>query len=73
MHLIPSSTEISAALMEQFGDNYKAIVSDYGSAKFFSLHLYCMTWYSAPESDDPSQQSIKMDVYSFGLLLIEMC
>ena len=29
--------------------------------------------YSAPESGNPSQQSVKMDFYSFGLLLIEMC
>lgn len=29
--------------------------------------------YAAPEAIDPSQQSPKMDVFSFGILLIEMC
>ena len=29
--------------------------------------------YAAPEAHDPKQQSPKMDVYSFGVLLIEMC
>ena len=29
--------------------------------------------YSAPEANLPAQQSPKMDVYSFGILLIEMC
>ncbi len=29
--------------------------------------------YAAPEAIDPSQQSTKMDVFSFGILLIEMC
>ena len=70
--------DISSAnvLLEQFGDNYKAKVSDYGSANF---SRYTSTagpgnpLYSAPESGDPSRQSVKMDVYSFGLLLIEMC
>ena len=70
--------DISSAnvLLEQFGDVYKAKVSDYGSANF---SRYTTTagpgnpLYSAPESGNPSQQSVKMDVYSFGLLLIEMC
>ena len=70
--------DISSAnvLVEQFGENYKAKVSDYGSANF---SRYTSTagpgnpLYSAPESGDPSRQSTKMDVYSFGLLLIEMC
>ena len=71
--------DISSAnvLLEPFGDNhYKAKVSDYGSANF---SRYTSTagpgnpLYSAPESGDPSRQSDKMDVYSFGLLLIEMC
>ena len=70
--------DISSAnvLLEQFGEVYKAKVSDYGSANF---SRYTATagpgnpLYSAPESGNPSQQSVKMDVYSFGLLLIEMC
>ena len=70
--------DISSAnvLLEQFGDVYKAKVSDYGSANF---SRYTSTagpgnpLYSAPEAGDPSRQSVKMDVYSFGLLLVEMC
>ena len=70
--------DISSAnvLLEQFGEVYKAKVSDYGSANF---SRYTSTagpgnpLYSAPEAGDPSRQSVKMDVYSFGLLLVEMC
>ena len=29
--------------------------------------------YTAPEATDPTQQSAKTDVYSYGILLIEMC
>ena len=29
--------------------------------------------YTAPESRDPALQTPKMDVYSFGVLLVEMC
>ena len=29
--------------------------------------------YAAPESNTPALQSPKMDIYSFGVLLIEMC
>ena len=56
--------------------NYKAKVSDYGSANFVR---YTATagpgnpLYSAPEAHDPKRHSPKMDVYSFGLLLVEMC
>ena len=28
--------------------------------------------YAAPEANDPSQQSPKMDIFSFGVLLMEM-
>ena len=70
--------DVSSAnvLMEEHGDVYKAKVSDYGSANFVR---YTATagpgnpLYSAPEANDPSRHSPKMDVYSFGLLLVEMC
>ena len=70
--------DVSSAnvLMEEHGDVYKAKVSDYGSANFVR---YTATagpgnpLYSAPEANDPKRHSPKMDVYSFGLLLVEMC
>ena len=58
------------------GDSYEAKLSDYGSANFVR---YATTvspgnpLYSAPEVNDPKQHSPKMDVYSLGLLLVEMC
>ena len=53
-----------------------AKVSDYGSANF---QQWVQTQYpggpvyAAPESYNPALQSPKMDIYSFGVLLIEMC
>ena len=52
-----------------------AKVSDYGSANFqqqLQTQNPGSPVYSAPESHDPSLQSPKMDIYSFGVLLIEM-
>lgn len=55
---------------------WKAKVSDYGSANFVR---YTTTigpgnpLYSAPEAGEPKRHSPKMDVYSFGILLVEMC
>ena len=53
-----------------------AKVSDYGSANFQSqLHTMnpgCPA-YTAPEASNPSLQTAKMDIYSFGVLLVEMC
>ena len=71
--------DVSSAnvLLEVHGEgNYKAKASDYGSANFVR---YTATagpgnpLYSAPEAHDPKRHSPKMDVYSFGLLLVEMC
>lgn len=71
--------DISSAnvLLETTGEGcWKAKVSDYGSANFMR---YTTTsgpgnpLYSAPEVGDPRKHSPKMDVYSFGILLIEMC
>ena len=54
---------------------YRAKVSDYGSANFLSK-LTTMgpgnASYAAPESMNPRLQSAKMDVYSYGILLLEM-
>ena len=54
----------------------RAKVTDYGSV---NLQNQLTTKnpgnpvYSAPESGDPSMQTTKMDIFSFGVLLVEMC
>ena len=52
-----------------------AKVSDYGTANFqskISTQNPGSPVYTAPESSDPSRQTPKMDIYSFGVLLVEM-
>ena len=55
---------------------WRAKVTDYGSV---NLQNQLTTKnpgnpvYSAPESCDPSMQTTKMDIFSFGVLLVEMC
>ena len=57
-------------------NSWKAKVSDYGSV---NLQRQLRTVgpgspvYAAPEANTPNQQSPKMDIFSFGVLLIEMC
>ena len=57
-------------------DGWRAKVSDYGTANF-SQCLQTVNpgspVYSAPEAHNPDLQSAKIDIYSFGVLLIEMC
>ena len=53
-----------------------AKVSDYGSANFqrqLRTENPGSPVYAAPESHNPALQSPKMDIYSFGVLLVEMC
>ena len=53
-----------------------AKVSDYGTANFQSqlqTENPGSPVYTAPESHDPALQTPKMDIYSFGVLLVEMC
>ena len=57
-------------------DGWCAKVSDFGSANFLAkLGTVApgAVIYSAPEALHPRQQGPKMDVYSFGILLFEMC
>ena len=55
---------------------WRAKVTDYGSV---NLQNQLQTEnpgnpvYSAPEARTPSRQSTKMDIYSYGVLLVEMC
>ena len=71
--------DISSAnvLLEPGPNNsWKAKVSDYGSV---NLQRQLRTIgpgspvYAAPEANTPDQQSPKMDIFSFGVLLVEMC
>ena len=67
--------DVSSAnvLLEPIGSgNWKAKVPDYGSANFLSKVTTQGPGNAAPESFNPKQQSPKMDVYSFGILLLEM-
>ena len=70
--------DISSAniLVEPIGSGkWKAKVSDYGSANFLSKVTTMgpgNATYAAPESFNPKLQSPKMDVYSYGILLLEM-
>ena len=70
--------DVSSAnvLLEPIGSgNWRAKVSDYGSANFVSMVTTTgpgNVSYAAPESSNPKFQSPKMDVYSYGILLLEM-
>ena len=57
-------------------NSWRAKVSDYGSANFLQQLRTAgpgSPVYAAPEADFPSQRSPKMDVYSYGVLLLEIC
>ena len=71
--------DISSAnvLLEPGPNNsWKAKVSDYGSVNLLQ-RLRTATpgnpTYAAPEAENVSLQSPKMDIFSFGVLLVEMC
>ena len=56
-------------------DSWKVKVSDYGSVNLLT-HLQTVgpgnPVYAAPEANIPALQTPKMDVFSFGILLVEM-
>ena len=55
---------------------WRAKVTDYGSVNLqnqLKTENPGSPVYSAPETRIPSRQSTKMDIFSFGVLLIEMC
>ena len=57
-------------------NSWRAKVSDYGSANFLQQLRTAgpgNPTYAAPEAGIPSQQSPQMDVYSYGVLLLETC
>ena len=80
MHPIPIiHRDISSAnvLLEPGPNNsWRAKVSDYGSVNLLQ-RLRTATpgnpTYAAPEAENATLQSSKMDIFSFGVLLVEMC
>ena len=62
-------------LLEPLSNGWRAKISDYGSANFTNLATTqnpgCVS-YAAPESHSPDHHSPKMDIFSFGVLLVEM-
>ena len=76
--LIHRDVSAPNVLLKAAGNGWIAKLSDLGSAQFANLAQTlapgCFL-YAAPEvrqEDSTRQQSVKMDVYSFGVLLIEM-
>ena len=70
--------DISSAnvLLEPLPNGWRAKVSDYGSAQFMNAVATVAPGspaYAAPEAHYPEQHSPKMDTFSYGVLLIEMC
>ena len=70
--------DISSAnvLLGPLPTGWRAKVSDYGSAQFMDAVATAAPGspaYAAPEARYPDQHSPKMDTYSYGVLLIEMC
>ena len=68
----------SVLLNPSGADSWEAKISDFGSAEF--VHQISIddvmpgsTAYAAPEAMFPKDHTPKMDVYSFGVLLFEMC
>ena len=70
--------DISSAnvLLEPLSNGWRAKVSDYGSANFMNAIATAAPGspvYAAPEARYPDQHSPKMDTFSYGVLLVEMC
>ena len=81
LHSLPDPIvhrDVSSAnvLLNAKKDGWQAKLGDFGSANFLAklrtIAPGCVA-YAAPEAVDPRQQGPKMDVYSFGVLLLEMC
>ncbi|CAH3180285.1 unnamed protein product [Porites lobata] len=69
--------DVSSAnvLLWRQGDQWRGKVSDYGTANFMQQTMTVAPGamiYSSPEALT-SNQTVKVDVYSFGVLLCEMC
>ena len=75
--IIHRDVSSSNVLLEPIiNSGFKAKLSDYGSANFVRHTTTAgpgNPTYAAPEAGNPEQQSTKMDVFSFGVLLVEIC
>ena len=75
IHRDISSANVLLELLTSNG--WRAKVSDLGSANFMNCTLKTVgpgnPAYSAPEAWFPEQHSPKMDIFSYGMLLAEMC
>ena len=74
--IIHRDVSSSNVLLDAHQSSWKAKLSDYGSANFVRHTTTAgpgNPTYAAPEANNPEQQSAKMDVFSFGVLLVEMC
>ena len=63
-------------LDHSYDNSWRAKLSDYGSVNFLRQVETVSPGnptYAAPEANNPAQQSNKMDIFSFGVLLMEMC
>ena len=70
--------DISSAnvLLEPLSNGWRAKVSDFGSANFMNAVATVAPGspaYAAPEARFPDQHSPKMDTFSYGILIIEIC
>ncbi|CAH3046748.1 unnamed protein product, partial [Porites lobata] len=73
--IIHRNVSSANVLLWRQGDQWRAKVSDYGTANFIQQTMTVapgVMIYSAPEALT-SHQTVKVDVYSFGALLCEMC
>ena len=69
------ATNVGEMALPNINHCWKAKVSDYGTVNLLQrLDTICSgnPSYAAPEANDPNQQSTKMDIFSFGALLLEM-
>ena len=74
--IIHRDVSSSNVLLKPLPLSWIAKLSDYGSANFVRHTTTAgpgNPTYAAPEANNPEQHSAKMDVFSFGVLLVEMC
>ncbi|CAH3189682.1 unnamed protein product [Porites evermanni] len=70
--------DVSSAnvLLWKQNGQWRGKLGDYGTAKFLQAIMTVAPGaiiYGAPEVGSPHHQTVKIDVYSFGVLLCEMC